>query len=269
MRLPPARRPGHPFREPGHRVEQHLLARVREQARLEPLRIRPRQAEVSGLPQRRRGVSVRVPHSIGGIAQMLRGHSPGVKPRPRRPGHTAGEPAEREPDGILPRVREGFRDRAAPAPLPRVSLSPGPAFSRRGLPAPGRRPGDLGPRGPGQPPGQLREEPPEGVRPVPRGGQPGLAWRGHPDAAQRQAPGATGAGLGDPDREPGQRVRGDREGEVAAPRDRDLAEAHVSAGHLPATPSSGTGRSAAASTAATRDGSAARRRASTNGSVVA
>ena len=38
VRLPAARGPGHPFREPGHRVEQRLLARVREQARLEPLR---------------------------------------------------------------------------------------------------------------------------------------------------------------------------------------------------------------------------------------
>ena len=86
MRLPTARRPGHPFREPGHRVEQHLLAGVREQARLEPLRIRLRQPEVSGLPQRRRGVSVRVPNSIGGIAQVLRGHGPGVQVRARAAG---------------------------------------------------------------------------------------------------------------------------------------------------------------------------------------
>ena len=77
VRLPTARRPGHPFREPGHRVEQHPLAGVREQARLEPLHVQFRQPEVSSLPQRRRGVSVRVPNSIGGIAQVLRGHGPG------------------------------------------------------------------------------------------------------------------------------------------------------------------------------------------------
>ena len=124
MRLPTARRPGHPFREPGHRVEQHPLAGVREQARLEPLHVQFRQPEVSSLPQRRRGVSVRVPNSIGGIAQVLRGHGPGGQARLVSPGQpaggTAGEPAEREPDRVLPRIRDGLRDR--------------PAFSRRIFP---------------------------------------------------------------------------------------------------------------------------------------
>ena len=124
VRLPTARRPGHPFREPGHRVEQHPLAGVREQARLEPLHIQFRQPEVSSLPQRRRGVSVRVPNSIGGIAQVLRGHGLGGQARLGWPGRTGGrtadEPAEREPDRVLPRVRDGLRDR--------------PIFSRRLFP---------------------------------------------------------------------------------------------------------------------------------------
>ena len=155
MRLPTARRPGHPFREPGHRVEQRPLAGMREQARLEPLRIRPRQAEVSGLPERGRGVSVRVPHSIGGIAQVLRGHGPGVELRSRRPGHAAREPAEREPDGVLPRVREGPGDRAGPPRSPGSSPPGRPAPAAASSRA-GPRPGDLGARGSGQPPGQLR-----------------------------------------------------------------------------------------------------------------
>ena len=97
--------------------------------------------------------------------------------------------------------------------------SPGPVFLW-----PKRHPGDLGARGLGQPSALLGGEPLPGVRPVTRAGQPGVAGRAHPDAVHGLAPGASRAGPGNPDREPGQRVRGEREGQVPAPGHADVAD---------------------------------------------
>ena len=120
-------------------------------------------------------------------------------------------------DRRLPEPASANRTASSPAYAMASATGPPPCPGARIFLRPGRRPGDLGACCFGQPAGQLGGEALAGVRPVRGAGQPASRGAVTRTPSQGQALRASRAGLGDPDREPGQRVRGDGHGEIAIP----------------------------------------------------